>query len=276
MRLIRICLAGVLLAGASSSIARADDLFAVDEATNTEPAPQPDESPPEVPVVCHTREVPYQRSERGELGGMSYVYIEGRYYRFDLATGQGWVRSRRTCRRGDEVVSSDLIWETVNDPDPAVVASILRDRQAKEIAPPAPLLSPVGPGVVNLGMWLAVADPGPYVVTASARPGSWVTARADLAETMFDMGNGDVVVCSGAGDPIPTDALDSTLESPVCGYTYTELNDGRPYTISVTSTWNVTWTSSRGTGGNEAPIVKSTSLDYEVLEIQTVGGPLDD
>ncbi len=168
------------------------------------------------------------------------------------------------------------MWRLVGDPDPEIVAGVLRDRQSKNLPLPDPALSPVGTGYVQLGMWLAVDDPGPESVTASAASGSWVTVRAEIARTTFDMGNGDVVVCGGVGDPIPDSRLASVEESPVCGYTYTRLNDGEPYTISITSTWSVTWTSSRGTSGVLEPVTKTASFDYEVREIQTVGAPSDE
>ena len=231
--------------------------------------------PPEVPVVCTSVEVAASGSGRFESGGYVYVYVDTRALRFDAETGAGWVRATRTCRRGGEVVSRETIWQLITDPDPALVASVLRDRAAREIDPPVVSLSPSDQGVVQLGMWLAVADPGAYEVTASAAPGSWVTARAELSSTVFEMGNGDVVECDGAGDPIPDSALDSAEPSPVCGYTYRQLNGGEPFQVRVTSTWSVTWTSSRGTSGTQPPIVLSSTLDYPVVEIQTVGGPAD-
>jgi hypothetical protein len=248
------------------------DLVAIDEVPVVEPA---DEGPAEVPVVCTTSELTVLQNDRYESGGYVYAYVDARYFRFDPDTGASWVRASRTCRRGDEVVSSGIIWELLTDPDPELVASVLRDRAAREIAPPSPSLSPSQRGVVQLGMWLAVNDPGPYEVTASATPGSWVTARAELTETRFDMGNGDVVVCAGAGDPIPDDTLDSLEPSPECGYTYRELDPDGYYVVTITSTWSVTWTSSRGTSGTQPPIVLSTTLEYPVVEIQSVGVAAD-
>ena len=70
--------------------------------------------------------------------------------------------------------------------------------------------------------------------------------------------------------------LDSLEQSPVCGYTYTRLNDGAPYVVTITSTWSVGWASSRGTSGVLAPVTKTASFDYEVREIQTVGAPPTD
>ncbi len=147
----------------------------------------------------------------------------------------------------------------------------LYDRAVRDIDVPVPELSPVGPGYINLGMWMAVEDPGPYSVTASASPTTWVTVTAVLSETTFDMGNGEVVTCVGAGDPIPDNKLNSIEASRLCGYTFTARPDGNAVTITMTSSWSVSWTSSRGTGGTRAPISKSSTVEYQVLEIQTVG-----
>jgi hypothetical protein len=231
-----------------------------------------DEEPPANPIVCSTRELVVYQNGYYEEARFVYRYIDTWFFRFDTVSGLTWVRSMRTCSRGGEVLSSAVIWELISDPDPEIVAKVLRDRQSREIADPVPLMSPVGPGVVNLGMWLAVADPGVQSVTASAAPGSWVTVQAEITETVYDMGNGDVVRCAGVGDPIPDSELDSVEQSPICGYTYPATNTGEPYTITITSTWSVTWTSSRGTSGTEEPIVLTTTVPYDVVEIQTVGG----
>jgi hypothetical protein len=215
-------------------------------------------------------------NSRVDTGRYLYFHIDARYWRAEPATGKLWVRATRICRQGDVQVSSDISWQLIGDPDPRIVADVLRDRQAKDLPLPDPELNPVGPGYVQLGMWLAVDDPGPESVTASATAGSWVTVTAQISETRFDMGNGDVVVCDGVGEPIPGWQLDSVDEGPNCGYTYRRLNDGEPYTITITTTWAVSFTSSRGTSGVLEPVTKTASFDYEVLEIQTVGGYGDD
>ena len=63
-------------------------------------------------------------------------------------------------------------------------------------AVPAPTLdlspSPEAGGIVNLGLWLALAGQDPVTVRAEA--GSlWAEATVTLASTSWDMGNGDVV-----------------------------------------------------------------------------------
>ena len=127
-------------------------------------------------------------------------------------------------------------------------------------AVPAPTLdlspSPEAGGIVNLGLWLALAGQDPVTVRAEA--GSlWAEATVTLASTSWDMGNGDVVTCDGPGVAIvDTD----TLEQGPCGYTYRQSSpDDDPYTMTVTATWNVSYRSSAGSGSVGTSIVRSAS-----------------
>ena len=71
-------------------------------------------------------------------------------------------------------------------------------------------------GIVNIGLWLAVVDPGQVSITASVGP-VWATVTARYQRTLWEMGNGDWVECEGLGTPI----IDwDTVEQGPCGYTY--------------------------------------------------------
>jgi hypothetical protein len=138
-------------------------------------------------------------------------------------------------------------------------------------AVPAPVLdlspSPEAGGIVNLGLWLALVGQEPVTVRAEA--GSlWAEATVTLASTRWDMGNGDVVVCEGAGVPIvDTDTLD---EGPY-GYTYRVSSpEDDPFVVSVTATWSVRYRSSAGSGSS-GTVDRTLRVDYDVDEIQTVG-----
>jgi hypothetical protein len=138
-------------------------------------------------------------------------------------------------------------------------------------AVPAPTLdlspSPQAGGIVNLGMWLALARQDPLTVRAEA--GSlWAEATVTLSSTTWDMGNGDIVTCAGAGTPIvDTD----TVEQGPCGYTYRRSSpDEAPYTLTVTATWTVTYRSSGGSG-SAGTVDRTSSVAYDVDEVQTIG-----
>jgi hypothetical protein len=127
--------------------------------------------------------------------------------------------------------------------------------------------TPAAGGIVNLGMWLALARQDPIAVRAEA--GShWAEVTVTLASTSWNMGNGDVVECDGPGTPI-TDT--ETVEQGPCGYTYRQSSpDESPYEMTVAATWQVTYRSSGGSGTAGA-IDRTLSVTYDVDEIQTVG-----
>jgi hypothetical protein len=110
-------------------------------------------------------------------------------------------------------------------------------------------------------------------VSVTARAGGvWATTSAELVSTSFVMGDGAEVVCDGVGDPIPASMMESLEPSPVCGHTYTSVNEREPFEVVITSTWRVSWVGSGGVGGDLGSLERESRLAYEVLEIQTVGG----
>jgi hypothetical protein len=128
-------------------------------------------------------------------------------------------------------------------------------------------------GTVNIGLWLAVADPGQVSITASVGP-VWATVTARYEGTTWDFGNGDSTTCDGLGTPIVDK---ETAEEGPCGYTYRWPSapkftgtDDLAYHASVTGHWVVTYATSQGTGGSLGPIDRTTSFNYQVREIQTV------
>ena len=71
-------------------------------------------------------------------------------------------------------------------------------------------------GIVNIGLWLAVADPGRVTITAAVGP-VWATVTAEYRGTTWTFGNGDSTFCEGLGTPI----IDTNTEDQgPCGYTY--------------------------------------------------------
>ena len=142
----------------------------------------------------------------------------------------------------------------------------IRDFAEDLIQLPVPDVNPPvdGSGYVNLGMWLAVEDAAYQPITASAGPTAWMTVTPTPESTTFDFGNGDVETCDGFG--VPIDDLDTVAEGP-CGYTYREPGT---YLVSATTTWALPYVSSFGSGALD-PMVRTTTFDYTVREVQAVG-----
>jgi hypothetical protein len=193
-----------------------------------------------------------------------------------MPTGSGPTRTsstlyKRTC--GD-VAGFTLGW-VADFVDVDALISSARQSVTAQVPTPSMNVNPdpsVG-GTVNLGLWLAVDDPGQVSITASVGP-VWATVTARYVSTLWDFGNGDSVECEGLGTPIvDTD----TVEQGPCGYTYRETSapqftgtDDLAYHASVTGRWIVTYATSAGESGTLSPINRTTPFTYQVRQIQTL------
>lgn len=185
----------------------------------------------------------------------------------DIANGTtetGWVRE---CPGRGEA----FYWAPAAiDPIDLVPDALANART--QLAAPLPNINPGAAtgGIVNLGMWLAIDDPGTTIARASLA-GVWAQVTATVSGITIDLGNGDTVECDGLGTPIPDSARNSLDQGP-CGYTYrrSSPNDD-PYQLTITTNHTVAWTTSNGASGTLTPIARSVSIDYDVDEIQTIG-----
>jgi enoyl reductase len=144
-----------------------------------------------------------------------------------------------------------------------------------QLQPPIPNINPTAEsnGIVNLGMWLAVEPQTLPPITAQAGPTTWITVTPTLTSTTYDFGNGDTTTCDGTGIPIRDvhPDLDVIEQSPTCGYTYRLSSpEDEPYQLTITTTWELPYTSSSGPG-EIPPLDRSLTIDYDVDEIQTLG-----
>ena len=65
--------------------------------------------------------------------------------------------------------------------------------------------------------------------------------------------------------------IDTTDEGP-CGYTFRGSSaDDAPYRMTITASYAIGWTTSDGRSGTLTTTDRSTAIDYDVDEIQTVG-----
>jgi len=157
--------------------------------------------------------------------------------------------------------------------DGAVAQAIAR------IPAPTPDVNPAADvgSYVNLGLWLAVTPPEPITVTATAVAGSEsfsVTATVELDTTTFDPGDGSpLIACNGHGTPIDLDSADyDSFGQGPCGHTYLQSSpNDAPYRLAISSTHLVMWTASDGRSGSTNPVTRTTVMDYDVDELQTVG-----
>ena len=176
--------------------------------------------------------------------------------------------------------TSDFWWAP--SPLGAVSPRWLADRAVAAMSLRAPQIGmtggdpPDGMQWVGLPAWMWVADPGESTtgpVTRSAADGGIsVTATGTLDRTVWSMGDGVVVTCSGpnaAGEPWVYGY--GGQPSPKCGYTYTRTSAGMPneaFTVKVTAYWTVSW--SGGGQSGTIPLQMSRSIPKRVGEVQAI------
>ena len=95
-------------------------------------------------------------------------------------------------------------------------------------------------GLIGMPTWMWAQNPGATTwgpQTQSATAGGFtVTATAKAERTVWAMGDGATITCTGPGTPY-ADSF-GTRSSPTCGHTYTRQGT---YTVRATTYWVVTW-----------------------------------
>lgn len=178
---------------------------------------------------------------------------------------------RRRCYDGDgSELFGDVVWLR-DRVDPAALAE--RALSYTPLRAPAIGLNPASDQVVNVATWLWV-DPGAWSTqsaTASV-PGLSVTATATPQRVLWDLGNGERVVCAGPGTPYDRDKPESAQRTE-CSYTYRRSSPGQPddrFVITATVEWHVTWAASSGEAGDLGTVRRSASTPVRVAEAQAL------
>lgn len=189
--------------------------------------------------------------------------------RMTSPTGR-WLQ--RVC--DGEVVAvngSFAVPESLPGADPAMLA-----RQARESVdiPEPPIATSPDAGrslYARVPTWLWI-DGGwwrPYSVTAAAG-GVSTTVVANPVRAHWSMGDGGEAVCHGPGRPWQPGVAEDASD---CTYTYASSSATRPegsFTVTVTVEIAISWSSNLGSGGNLAPVTRSTSRTVTVGEIQAI------
>jgi hypothetical protein len=211
-------------------------------------------------------------ADGGAHAGEAIAFVhDGVVYITVFASQQTFVRQLRRCDDPAATEAGQVRWVPVAPPDPGVYLPALYERVSRLVPLPDPNISPAPDVLINVGLWIAVDNADDVVARAEPAAGIWAETRATLTRTEFDPGNGDpVVVCDGAGSPIPAGMDDDPRPGP-CGYTYTRYSDLGTRTAIVRTTWEVTNRTSTGHFEQRAPIVRETTVALYVFEIQTVG-----
>ncbi len=107
-------------------------------------------------------------------------------------------------------------------------------------------VDPSSVGLVGLQNWLWVDNPEIFqTVTNTATLDGWdISVVGRVVAVDWDMGDGDVIHCTGPGTPYVQER-DQFDASPTCGHMYTK--QGR-YTVTATARWQMDWSGGRRSG----------------------------
>ncbi len=130
------------------------------------------------------------------------------------------------------------------------------------------------PQLVNLATFLWLPSEQWQPVTASASAGGVTsTVTATPVRVIWDMGQGDSLVCDGPGLPYRPDLPDDRQPSD-CHYTYRYSSAGQPgqaFTVTATVEWETTWSVTGAPGGGSLGTVsRSASIPVQVAELQSL------
>lgn len=120
-------------------------------------------------------------------------------------------------------------------------------------------------------LWIAANAWQPQSKTAQV-PGESVTATATPVSASWQMGDGRTVTCHGPGTPY-SGRDNPAAPSPTCGHTYDRSSAGQPagtYQVTVTVTWDISWTASGGAGGALPPLDMVAAAGFRVAESQAL------
>lgn len=130
---------------------------------------------------------------------------------------------------------------------------------------PADKFATVG---VPVWLWTDVTSTtwGPNSATASV-PGLSVTATANARQIVWDTGDGRSETCRNPGTPYYTGGV----VSPTCQHVYERSSADQPdtaYSVTATTTWDVTWTGG-GTSGS-LTVTRVSTGSVRVGEVQVL------
>jgi hypothetical protein len=173
----------------------------------------------------------------------------------------------KTCVDASGLASATVAWVPQRaDPESAARRAL----QYTSLPEPAIGMSPPADrgAVVNVPLWLWVNSQAwnPTVATATI-DGVTVTTMARPDRVVWNLGNGDEVVCDGPGTPYDPARPEADQHSD-CTYLFRQAGT---FTITATLEWHVTWTAVGVAGGGDLGVVRrSASATVAVSEIQAL------
>lgn len=130
-------------------------------------------------------------------------------------------------------------------------------------SPPSGALLPVG-----LPVWFWAGNGEALSETASV-PGVSVTVRATVASTTVVVAGPDGtdrIACDGAGEPYDP-AVHGAWDRSDCSHVFDRAG---PADVTMSVTWDLSWSSSTGASGPLAPVTRSTTVTLAPVELEAV------
>jgi hypothetical protein len=172
-------------------------------------------------------------------------------------------------------------WVWIPNLSPQQLAPLARDQVTRLLPKPNATFSPdflhrtLNPfTLVRIPTLFAVPAAQWAPVSAQAQiPGLTVTATATPGRLVFTPGepDGNTVTCVGPG-VIVRSADEFPDNPPACSYEYQHASTiaGGTFPATLTIEWDITWTSSTGTGGTLAPAATTVGVAVPVREVQAL------
>jgi hypothetical protein len=188
-----------------------------------------------------------------------------------------------TCSDGTSYAGVYVPPAAGNIPPAVVLAGALAKTAANRLVLPKPTArhNPAGIALVNLATWWWVDAASWQSLSQRTQAGPvWAQVTATPMSTTWDPGDGSApVTCAGPGTPYDT-TRPAAAQSTDCSFIYRHTSGNQPqtgpsandrfFTVTVTTTWNVTWVGTGGSGGTLPAISTSSSFPLAVAQRETV------
>jgi hypothetical protein len=183
------------------------------------------------------------------------------------------------CSDGSVYLSLFVPPAANNVPAPVVLAGSLAEKAVNQLRLPVPEVhtNPQGQALVGLSEWLWVDQRQWRTLRQRTQAGPvWAVVTARPMSVSWDPGDGSQpVVCAGPGTPYdPSESADAQRTD--CSYTYARSSASQPQTgpnendrffsVTVTTSWLVSWVGAGGTGGTLPVMTRSSTFPLAVAE----------
>jgi hypothetical protein len=211
------------------------------------------------------------------------AYLENEYLNF-LGWGEPgghWYDVK--CSDGSVYQSLYVPPAPTNVAPQVVLAATLAQEAVNRLALPASGagVNPTPRALVNLPEWFWVPRESWAALRQRTQAGPvWAIVVARPTSTTWDPGDGSApFTCAGPGTPyVKSEPADSQRSD--CTYTYTRSSAKEPqsgpdpndrfFTVTVTTTWSVSWTGAGGTGGALPQMTRTSTFRLAVAERDAV------